>query len=96
VRGFEVVAALYTRMFDGPVHVWTEFWDIVQYAADDMVVFAGRERGTYKREGSSAPLEVRSTCIFRYIDGHGWRQIYHQVSIDDAERLAQYQRAVRG
>ena len=26
----------------------------------------------------------------------GWRQVLHHVSLDDADQLAQFQRAVRG
>jgi ketosteroid isomerase-like protein len=95
VRGAGEIAALYARIFEGPVRVRVELWDIVRYAAPGVVVFAGRERGTYERDGHAEPLDIRTTRIFRYIDGQGWRQLHHHGSIDDAGRLAQYQRAVR-
>jgi len=96
VRGTEEIVALYARIFTGPVRVRVELWDIVRYATPALVVFAGRERGAYERDGVSAPLDIRTTRIFRYVDGQGWRQIHHHGSIDDPDRLARYQRAVRG
>ncbi len=95
-RGTEEIAALYARIVAGPARVRVELWDIVRYASPALVVFAGRERGVYERDGVSAPLDIRTTRIFRYVDGQGWRQIHHHGSIDDPERLARYQRAVRG
>lgn len=95
VRGMEEIAALYARIFEGPVRVRVELWDIVRYATPAMAVFTGRERGAYERDGASEPLDIRTTRIFRYVEGQGWRQIHHHGSIDDAERLARYQRAVR-
>jgi hypothetical protein len=41
------------------------------------------------------PLRIRTTRYFRYENG-AWRQFHHHGSIDDAESLAAYQRAVRG
>jgi ketosteroid isomerase-like protein len=96
VRGARELAAGYARMFAGETRVQTEVWDIVRYATPDLVVFAGRERGTYAGHGAVQPLDVRTTCIFRYIEGQGWRQVHHHVSIDDPERLSEYQRTVRG
>ncbi len=95
-RGTEEIAVLYARIAAGPARVRVELWDIVRYATPALVVFAGRERGAYERDGVSAPLDIRTTRIFHYIDGQGWRQVHHHGSIDDPERLARYQRAVRG
>jgi hypothetical protein len=102
VRGQAAIAALSARMFSGPtrVRVHTVLEDVVAYATPDLVVFTGRERGTYtpdsEHEAMSERLEVRSICIFRFIaEQGGWRQVYHHVSLDDADQLARYQRAVR-
>lgn len=71
--------------------------DIVEYASSEMIVFAGRERGTYEHGGSSFPLDIRTTRIFLYAPARGgWRQIHHHGSIDQPEHLAQYQQAVLG
>jgi hypothetical protein len=97
VRGAEAIGALYGRIFEGPVRVQVEFYDIVAYVTSEMVVFAGRERGTYEREGKSSPLDIRTTRIFLYAPAQqGWRQIHHHGSIDVAEQLNKYQQAVLG
>ena len=101
VRSSAAIAALAARGFSGPARTQTVLEDIVAYATPELVVFTGRERGTYARDGereaASALAEIRSICIFRFIaEQGGWRQVYHHVSLDDADQLARYQRAVRG
>lgn len=97
MRGAEPIGALYGRIFEGPVRVQVEFYDFVTYITSEMVVFAGRERGTYERDGNSSPLDIRTTRIFLYApDQQGWRQVHHHGSIDSAEQLLKYQQAVLG
>ncbi len=101
VRGSASIAAVSARMFSGPAQVQTVVDDIVAYVTPDMVVFTGRERGTYTPDGEHEAMselsEVRSICVFRFISEQGgWRQVYHHVSLADADQLARYQRAVRG
>ena len=113
VRGSATIAALAERMLSAPVRarVQTTLEEIVAYVTPELVVFTGREHGTYthdsgsdsdsgsgsEHEAVSELPDVRSICIFRYItEQGGWRQVYHSVSIDDADQLARYQRAVRG
>lgn len=95
VRGIDQIVALYARIFDGPARVQVTFEDVVQYASGDMVVFAGRERGRFEQAGTAGPLEIRTSRVFTYFEGT-WRQIHHHGSIDDADLLQRYQRAVRG
>lgn len=95
-RGTDEIAALYARIFNGAVRVQVELRDIVRYATPEIVVFAGTEHGTYEVDGRVVPLAIRTTRIFRYVEGLGWRQMHHHGSIDDAEALARYQRAVFG
>lgn len=101
IRGSATIAALSERMFAGSLRVQTVLEDIVAYVTPDMVVFTGREHGAYTHDSAHDAMTelpaVRSICIFRFIAAQGgWRQVYHHVSIDDADQLAQYQRAVRG
>lgn len=109
VRGHATIAALAERMLSGPAgaraRVQTVLEDIVAYETPEMIVFTGREHGTYTsgsdRDGEhEAPADlpdVRSICIFRFIAQQGgWRQVYHSVSLNDADQLARYQRAVQG
>lgn len=97
MRGTEAVNAVYARIFAGAAHVRVEFYDIVAYLSQEMVVFAGRERGTYERDGKSYPLDIRTTRIFAYVpEQGGWRQVHHHGSIDNAERLAHYVQTALG
>lgn len=94
LRGGDAVTGLYRRIFTGPVRLWVRFADIVAYTDDEHAVFAGRETGEYTdATGVAAPLAIRTSRYFRYQDG-GWRQYHHHGSIDDAEMLGNYQRAI--
>ena len=92
------------RGFSAPARVRSAFEDIVAYVTPELVVFAGRERGTYAPDGGGDAKvaerpEIHTTCIcaFRYIaEQGGWRQVLHVVAFDDAEQLARFQRTVRG
>lgn len=102
VRGSATIAALAARMLSGSsVRIQTVVEDIVAYVTPELVVFTGREHGTYTSESEhEAPPDLavgHSICVFRFIAAQGgWRLIYHHVSLDDADQLARYQRAVRG
>ena len=97
VRGLEEIRAIYGRIFGGPARVWVEFHDVVEYVDATSVVFAGRERGEFAREGQTVPLAIRTSRFFQYFGPElGWRQVHHHGSIDDAEALSRYQRSVRG
>ena len=100
VRGSAGIAALYERGFSGLMRVQTVLEDIVAYVTPELVIFTGRERGTYTPDSTPEALsglsEIRSICIFRFIATQGgWRQVYHHVALDDPEALARYQRAAR-
>lgn len=97
MRGLDDIRAPYQRIFGGPAQVWVEFHDVVEYMGQDTVVFAGRERGEFTRDERTIPLPIRTSRVFQHFGRQlGWRQVHHHGSIDDAEALAQYQRAVRG
>jgi hypothetical protein len=101
VRGSTDIAARYERGFSMPARVQSVFENIVAYMTPEMVVFTGRERGVYmpgsERDALSELPEIHTTCIFRFLaEQGGWRQVYHHVALDDADLLAQFQRAARG
>lgn len=95
-RGTDEIAALYARIFNGAVRVNVELTDVVRYATPEIVIFAGREHGTYEVDGRVEPLDIRTTRVLRYVDGLGWRQLHHHGSIDQANVLTRYQVAVFG
>jgi ketosteroid isomerase-like protein len=99
LRGGDSILDLYAgKIFRGPVKVEVTFGDIVQYAGDRHVVFAGRETGTYTVEGEEPRvLSIRTSRYFRNdLDAGRWQQLHHHGSIDDAAMLGDYQRAVLG
>ena len=95
LRGAEPIAALYGRVFHGPVRVWVAFHDVVAYVSPGMVTFAGRERGECKVGDTVLPLAIRTSRVIA-LTADGWRQVHHHGSIDDAHLLARYQRLVSG
>jgi len=83
----------YQRIMTGPAVVYVEFYDYTWHLSDDMFYIAGRERGSMQIDGEKLPLHIRTSRIYRRIDGHWW-QVHHHGSIDDAALLARYQHAI--
>lgn len=97
VRGYEPIAALYGRIFDGSARVWVELSNIVEFETIEMVVFAGREMGEFTLGDRSLALSIRTSRVVQWFGPQlGWRQTHHHGSIDDPQLLRTYQRAVRG
>jgi len=97
LRGYEFIADLYRTIFDGPARVWVELGDIVEFQTNEMVVFAGRERGEFSLGDNTLALSIRTSRIVQWLGPQvGWRQTHHHGSIDDPKLLADYQRAVQG
>jgi hypothetical protein len=95
LRGIEPIVALYARVFDGPARVWVELGDLVEADLGDGFVFAGREHGEFVTGETVVELVIRTSRVFAFAPGLGWRQVHHHGSIDDPDLLACYQRAVR-
>ncbi len=94
-RGWGEIKAVYAQIFSDPEAFWFEFYDYSYHEAGDVFYVVGRERGEYRAGGVTLHMAIRTTRLFRLIAGQ-WRQVHHHGSIDDAELLARYQRAVRG
>ena len=54
-----------------------------------------RERGYLERDGRRLDLAIRTSRVFRKLDGR-WQQVHHHGSIEDPLLLDRYQKAVRG
>lgn len=93
-RGWADIQGVYRRLFDGPARVYVEFHDYDLHDSGDMFVAVGRERGEFRRGATRVALAIRTSRIYRKIDGR-WRQLHHHGSIDDPALLEQYQAAVR-
>jgi ketosteroid isomerase-like protein len=93
LRGREAIRELYARVFDGAGQAQITFSDIVEYATEDVVIFTGRERGTFHNAKNAVALEIRTTRIF-WRSPDRWRMVHHHGSIDDPAALSDYQTAV--
>ncbi|MEQ1559688.1 MAG: nuclear transport factor 2 family protein [Methyloglobulus sp.] len=96
LRGYEPIAALYSRVFSGTASVWVELDDIVEFETENMIVFAGREYGEFALNNQTLALAIRTSRIVQWFGADvGWRQIHHHGSIDDPKLLEAYQQAVQ-
>lgn len=94
LRGGDAIAELYNRIFSGQVRIQVTFQDIVEFAGESHMVFAGREEGHYlDPDGHPIPLHIRTSRYFRHLNGQ-WRQLHHHGSIDDPIALLAYQQSV--
>jgi ketosteroid isomerase-like protein len=92
-RGWPEIRGVYAKIFTGGATVKVEFWDYTLHVTDDVFWAIGRERGTSQRDGRSLEIAIRTTRLFRRIEGR-WRQVHHHGSFEDAQLLEAYQRAV--
>lgn len=88
-RGWPEIETVYRRIFGGETSVRVEFFDVVMIEGQDLFVAAGRERGTATRRGRTLELRIRTTRVYRRVDGI-WRQIHHHGSMDEPELLKEY------
>lgn len=93
-RDWVEIRAVYDRIFDNPGQYWFEFYDYSYHEAGEIFYVVGRERGEYRAGEAVLKMAIRTSRVFRRIDGE-WRQVHHHGSIDDPELLAAYQKAVR-
>jgi ketosteroid isomerase-like protein len=94
-RGWDEIRAVYTQVFSRPEPFWFEFHSYSYHEAGEIFYVVGRERGEYRSGETVLNMAIRTSRIFRLIDGR-WRQVHHHGSIEDANLLTQYQLAVRG
>ncbi|WP_373033845.1 nuclear transport factor 2 family protein, partial [Sulfurovum sp.] len=94
-RGWAEIHQVYARIFDGPAVVYVEYFDYTIHETAEMFYAVGRERGHFRLDGEEIALAIRTSRIFRRIDGR-WRQVHHHGSIEDPQLLDRYQTAVLG
>lgn len=93
-RGADEPHKMYEGVFKSPADVHVVFWDYTIHRTGDVFWAVGRERGTYRDGDVVKDLNIRTSRVFQLIDGR-WRQMHHHGSIEDAQLLSEYQRAVR-
>ena len=94
-RGWDEIRAVYAQIFSRPEPFWFEFYDYSYHEVGEVFYVVGRERGEYRAREADLKMAIRTTRLFRLIEG-AWKQVHHHGSIDNAELLSQYQQAVRG
>jgi len=94
-RGWEEIRGVYERIFNGPAKVYVEFHDYTLHESETLFYAVGRERGYLDRDGKRLDLAIRTSRVFRKLDGR-WQQVHHHGSIEDPALLERYQKAVRG
>jgi len=92
-RGWDEIQALYARIFRGKAKVYVEYHDYTIHETNDMFYAVGRERGYFRTSEMEVILAIRTSRIFKKIDGQ-WRQVHHHGSIEDPTLLDRYQRSV--
>ncbi len=92
-RGRDEIRVVYERIFSGPARVYVEFYDYTIHETGDMFYAVGRERGEFTLGGASIKLAIRTSRIFKRING-AWKQVHHHGSIEDPDLLRRYQAAV--
>ena len=93
-RGWPAIRTVYQRIFEGRARVRVAFHDFRLHEAGDMFYAVGRERGVLERDDLRLEPAIRTSRLFRRIDG-AWRQVHHHGSFDAPGLLAAYQEAVR-
>ncbi|KRE88672.1 hypothetical protein ASG87_08820 [Frateuria sp. Soil773] len=93
-RGWPAILAVYRRIFEGEARVRVAFHDYTLHRAGEVFYAVGRERGTLERAGLRLEPAIRTSRLFRRVDG-AWRQVHHHGSFDDPALLAAYREAVR-
>lgn len=91
-RGWNEIGTVYERLFNGSARVYVEFYDYTIHEMGEMFYAVGRERGEFRIGETTIKLAIRTTRIYKLINGQ-WRQVHHHGSIDNPELLAAYQEA---
>ena len=68
-RGWEEIRSVYERIFNGPAQVYVEFYDYTIHEAGVMFYAVGRERGEFRLGETAINLAIRTTRIYKWIDG---------------------------
>ncbi len=94
-RGWEEIRTVYEQLFSSQSQFWFEFYDYSLHFAGEIFYAVGRERGELRMGKTVLNMAIRTTRIFRLMDGR-WQQVHHHGSIEDPDLLDKYQKAVKG
>jgi hypothetical protein len=94
-RGWAQIQPVYEHIFYGVARVYVEYYDFSIHAEESMFCAVGRERGHFRVADTAIPLAIRTSRIYRRVDGQ-WKQLHHHGSMDDPALLQSYQTTILG
>ena len=93
-RGWEEIKSIYSRIFTGQAKVYVEFYDYSIVAMEGGFVAIGRERGWVETKGEKLDLAIRTSRVYKLIDGK-YKQVHHHGSIENPALLKSYQELLK-
>ena len=93
-RGWDEIKTIYSRIFTGQAKVYVEFYDFTIVDLEGGFVAVGRERGSVEIKGKKLELAIRTSRVFKLIDG-SYKQVHHHGSIEDPALLKAYQELLK-
>ena len=93
-RGWEEIKTIYNRIFIGQAKVYVEFYDYTIVPMEGGFVAIGRERGSVEIKGEKLELAIRTSRVYKSVDGR-YKQVHHHGSIEEPELLKAYQELVK-
>lgn len=93
-RGWDEIQTVYERIFNGKAQVYVEFWDFTIIEMEGGFTAIGRERGFIKLNNTELDLKIRTSRVYKLIDGN-YKQVHHHGSIEYPQLLKEYQELVQ-
>ena len=93
-RGWSEIKSVYECIFNGQAKVYVEFYDFTIVDLKGGFVAIGRERGSVEIKGKKLELAIRTSRVYKLVEG-SYKQVHHHGSIEDSELLKAYQELVK-
>lgn len=94
-RGWDDIVVAYEQIFLSPADIYMEYYDFTIHETPEMFYTVGSEHAHFQQDDKQVKLEIRTTRVFKRIDG-AWKQMHYHGSIDNPKLLENYQSAIIG